>query len=160
MFALPIIFMLADRWCGGGLGWQSNFPGRPIYWVFLPLVALSVLIAGWPAGLISLGWIIWRSPGWSLFGGTMTPKNVKQIVGTFFRHCLILASLVIAGLVGVSLLQIFVAGIVFALIATGLAIWLNYMITYYPNKTWANTIVELSRGFAWGSLLIFVFTKF
>ena len=90
----------------------------------------------------------------------MTPKNAIQIQGTFFRHCLILTSMLIAGFVAISLIQTFVAGIVFAVIATVLAIWLNWMIVNYPNKTWANTVVELVRGFAWGSLMIFIFQKF
>jgi len=82
------IFAILDRWCGGGMGWRSTFRGRPIYYV-LPLIPVAWLI-DWRLGVILTGWVVWREPKWALFGGSLAPKGHKEILGTFYRHMLIL----------------------------------------------------------------------
>jgi hypothetical protein len=82
------IFAILDRWCGGGMGWRSTFRGRPIYYV-LPLIPVAWLI-DWRLGVILAGWIVWREPAWKMFGGSLAPKGRKEILGTFYRHLLIL----------------------------------------------------------------------
>jgi len=87
-FALIPAFAILDRWCGGGMGWRSTFRGRPIYYI-LPLIPVAWLI-DWRLGVILTGWIIWREPKWALFGGSLAPKGREEILGTFYRHLLIL----------------------------------------------------------------------
>jgi len=82
------IFAILDRWCGGGMGWRSTFRGRPIYYV-LPLIPVAWLI-DWRLGVILANWIVWREPAWKLFGGSLAPTGRKEILGTFYRHLLIL----------------------------------------------------------------------
>jgi hypothetical protein len=82
------IFAILDRWCGGGMGWRSTFRGRPIYYV-LPLIPVAWLI-DWRLSVILTGWVVWREPKWALFGGSLAPKGCKEILGTFYRHLLIL----------------------------------------------------------------------
>jgi hypothetical protein len=87
LFLIPL-FAILDRWCGGGMGWRSTFRGRPIYYV-LPLIPVAWLI-DWRLGVILTSWIVWREPAWNLFGGSLAPKGRKEILGTFYRHLLIL----------------------------------------------------------------------
>jgi hypothetical protein len=82
------IFAILDRWCGGGMGWKSTFRGRPIYYI-LPLIPVAWLI-DWRLGVILTGWCLWREPKWALFGGSLAPTGDKEILGTFYRHLLIL----------------------------------------------------------------------
>ena len=82
------IFAVLDRWCGGGMGWRSTFLGRPIYYI-LPLIPVAWLM-DWRLGVVLIGWVLWREPKWALFGGSLAPKGWKEIIGTFYRHLLIL----------------------------------------------------------------------
>jgi hypothetical protein len=81
-------FAILDRWCGGGMGWRSTFIGRPIYYVAALHPAAYLL--DWRLGVILTGWCLWRWPAWKLFGGSLAPRNRKEIEGTFYRHLLIM----------------------------------------------------------------------
>jgi hypothetical protein len=87
-FLLIPIFAILDRWCGGGMGWNYKFRGRPIYYI-LPLIPVAWLI-DWRLSVILTGWVVWREPKWALFGGSLAPTGRKEILGTFYRHLLIL----------------------------------------------------------------------
>lgn len=140
------LFAILDRWCGGGMGWRSTFRGRPIYYV-LPLIPVAWLI-DWRLGVILTGWVIWREPKWALFGGSLAPTGRKEILGTFYRHLLILpvglaawdASAIIQTLSAIHL-------IVWAMVATLLAVTNRI---YADEGSDINDIVELGRGAVFG----------
>ena len=140
------LFASLDRWCGGGMGWNYKFRGRPIYYV-LPLIPVAWLI-DWHLGAILTAWCVWREPAWKLFGGSLAPKGRKEILGTFYRHLLILP-VALAAWQSPTLIQVLIAIllIVWATVATSLAI---------DNRTMAdigddiNDKVELTRGAAFG----------
>jgi len=140
------IFAILDRWCGGGMGWRSTFRGRPIYYV-LPLIPVAWLI-DWRLSVILTGWCVWREPAWKLFGGSLAPRGRKEILGTFYRHLLILpvglaawdASAIIQTLSAIHL-------IVWAMVATLLAVTNRI---YADEGSDINDIVELGRGAVFG----------
>lgn len=145
------LFAILDRWCGGGMGWRWTFRGRPIYYV-LPLIALAFFIS-WQLGVVLLSWCIWREPKWALFGGSLAPIGRKEILGTFYRHLLILpVALVTVGLPLILQALVVMMLVIWAVYATGLAIM---------NRSSAdrgfddNDKIELVRGAFFG-LVAFV----
>ena len=140
------LFAILDRWCGGGMGWRSTFRGRPIYYV-LPLIPVAWLI-DWRLGVILTAWCVWREPAWKLFGGSLAPKGRKEILGTFYRHLLILP-VALATLQSPTVIQILIVIvlIVWAMIATKLAM-VNR--EYADKGSDINNIVELARGAVFG----------
>jgi len=140
------LFAILDRWCGGGMGWRSTFRGRPIYYVLL-LIPVAWLI-DWRVGAILIGWIVWREPAWNLFGGSLAPTGRKEILGTFYRHLLILpVALATWGAPVIVQVIIFLCLINWAIIATGLA---DVNRKYADEGSDANNIVELARGAVFG----------
>jgi hypothetical protein len=142
------LFAILDRWCGGGMGWRSTFRGRPIYYV-LPLIPVAWMI-DWRLGVILTGWCVWREPAWKLFGGSLAPKGLDQILGTFYRHLLILPVALAAwgASVIVQVLMVMLL-IIWAMAATLLAV---------TNRTLAdvgddiNDKVEAARGADFGAV--------
>lgn len=140
------IFAILDRWCGGGVGWRPTFIGRPIYYV-AALIPVAWLI-DWRLGVILTGWCVWREPKWALFGGSLAPTGREEILGTFYRHLLILP-VGLAALKSPTVIQVLIAVllIVWAMIATQLA----HINREYANKGRdINNIVELARGAGFG----------
>ncbi len=99
LISLVLYFAWADRFCGGGFNWKPSIPGRPIYYVLggvllafgaIRLLAFEIwkpeyaYISG-----AAIMWIVWRWPGWKLFGGSLAPSNSKEIWGTVLRHSLL-----------------------------------------------------------------------
>lgn len=140
------IFAILDRWCGGGMGWRSTFRGRPIYYVAALIPA--AFLWDWRLGVILIGWCVWREPKWALFGGSLAPTGRKEILGTFYRHLLILP-VGLAALKSPTVVQVLIAVllIVWAMIVTKLAM----VNRDYANKGRdINNIVELARGAGFG----------
>jgi undecaprenyl pyrophosphate phosphatase UppP len=101
-----------------------------------------------PGLALGVGWLAYRTPGWAVFGGSINPTHA-QIPGTLARHALAIIPAVIVGLAfhkdpGLSL----VMGAVFAVAATGLAVWYSGQVA--KGKPSANTYVELARGAVFG----------
>jgi hypothetical protein len=99
--ALMGTFAFFDRFCGGGLGWSSNFRGRPIYYVFGGVLFVEIVcrifsIDGLlPYCAATIMWCAWRWPGWKLFGGSLAPKTRREIAGTFLRHSLLFGTVLV-----------------------------------------------------------------
>jgi len=140
------IFAILDRWCGGGMGWRSTFRGRPIYYV-MTLSPVTMLI-DWRLYGILTAWCIWREPAWKLFGGSLAPKGRNEILGTFYRHLLILpVGLTAWGYPVILQALVFMLLVIWAMAATLSAV---------TNRTLAdvgddiNDKVEAMRGAAFG----------
>ena len=58
-----LTFMAANRFAGGGLGWQANFWGRPIYYA-APFIGLMLwpIFGAWEALALAVGFLLWRLP--------------------------------------------------------------------------------------------------
>lgn len=138
-------YALADRWSGGGLGWQyaskdhgGPLGGRPL-WYVAPLL----LAVGWLAGdLLGLGvafaWIVQRSLGFP--DGTLDGRNLPL---TFARHAIPLAGLAIAlPILGHTWLPALPL-VFYAAAATALSVELQ-------TNAEANATVEFARGAFWG----------
>ena len=149
------LFAILDRWCGGGVGWKYTFIGRPIYYVAALIPA--AFLWDWRLGVILTGWVIWREPKWALFGGSLAPKNEQEILGTFYRHLLILP-VALAALKSPTVIQILIVAllIVWAVVATQLA---KINREYADEGSDINNIVELVRGatFGWAAFGMFLF---
>lgn len=81
------LYAVADRFAGGG--WpalDAKLPGRAAFWGALACAGAGYLLAGAYGALMGLAFLIWRTPGWDIFGGSMTPTTAKGYVGTFLRH--------------------------------------------------------------------------
>ena len=150
------IFAILDRWCGGGVGWKYTFIGRPIYYVAALIPA--AFLWDWRLGVILTGWVIWREPKWKLFGGSLAPTGRKEILGTFYRHLLILP-VALAALKSPTVIQILIAVllILWTMIATQLAMTNR---EYANEGSDINNVVELTRGaaFGWAAYGILLFT--
>jgi hypothetical protein len=140
------IFAILDRWCGGGMGWRSTFRGRPLYYVAALHPAAYLL--DWRVGVILTGWVVWREPKWNLFGGSLAPKGRDEILGTFYRHLLILpVALATWGAPVIVQVITFFYLINWAIFATGLA---DLNRKYADEGRDANNIVEVGRGAFFG----------
>lgn len=139
---------IADRL----IGWGEWGRTKPV----LLTVALLVLCAfgfdlPWQSAVaFPVAFLIWRTPEWALFGGSINPKPNKAF-GTFLRHLLSLAFLIPAYLAGVPLLPVALCMAVFAASGTLLAIW-NYYKEAHINHT-----IEAIRGLTLGALLALAF---
>lgn len=140
------LFAILDRWCGGGMGWNYKFRGRPIYYV-LPLIPVAWLI-DWHLGAILTAWCVWREPAWKLFGGSLAPTGREEILGTFYRHLLILPVALAAWDASIARqVLVVIMLVIWAMTATA---------TATTNRTFAdegsdiNDIVELGRGAVFG----------
>ena len=148
--SLPLIMGAADRWCGGGLGWKSSYPGRPIYYAAILLPGFFLIHLGW----VYLFWLMWRSLSWNLFGGAFDPKNLDQVKGLFAHHLLLVVGLLWASdlqhgpsplYLGISLF----GGLIFALTAACSSALLNP----WPK---ANPYLEVGRGVLFGALMMWL----
>lgn len=124
-----------------------------------PVIATVLALAGdawgahlpWPTLVtLPLAFLAWRTPPWGWLGGSINPAPTKA-AGTFFRHLLALAFLVPAYFAHASLPISAAVIVVFALVATALAVF-----NYY-NKSHANQTIEFSRGVALGVALVVIF---
>jgi hypothetical protein len=128
------------------MGWRSTFRGRPIYYV-LPLIPVAWLI-DWRLGVILTGWVVWREPAWKLFGGSLAPKGRKEILGTFYRHLLILPVGLAAW--GATFAQ-YIFFVVLLILWAGHATYLATLNRAHADLgTDFNDIVELIRGAVFG----------
>lgn len=97
LICLMMIYSYADRFAGGGAGWQKlgkdhggPLGSRPLYWAALISGAIVWMSFGWPAALIgTLTLLIWRGPGWKVFGrGGLAPQSVSDGAMLALRHAL------------------------------------------------------------------------
>lgn len=104
LVVLILLYALADRFSGGGLGWPKlGLRGRPLWYAGPIAGLLTTLVAGWQIGLIaSLSFMIWRSPGWKLGSrGGLAPQTSLDVATLAVRHGLagvLLPMAVMAGL--------------------------------------------------------------
>lgn len=104
LVVLILLFAVADRFSGGGLGWtRLGLRGRPLWYAGPIAGLLTTLVAGWQIGLIAgLTFMIWRSPGWKLGSrGGLAPQTSFDVAALALRHCLagvLLPMAVMAGL--------------------------------------------------------------
>ena len=90
LFLFVLAFLVADRFSGGGLGWEKNskdhggpIGGRPIYYAGLALLVLAYFLFGWKYAVMTLGFTFWRLDGWK---GHLTPATGKETFQLFLRH--------------------------------------------------------------------------
>lgn len=149
--ALSAACAAADRLIGWG-GWGRTIP------VALTILALAG-IAYWmglpPAGVATfpLAFLAWRTPGWTLFGGSINPAPGKAIF-TFFRHALAFAFLGPAYLSGLELAPVALAIGGFAAGATLLGV-INYLTLAKRNgliETLRGALLGISLAFGYGLL--------
>lgn len=104
LVVLILLFALADRFSGGGLGWPNlKLSGRPLWYAGPIAGVLTTLVAGWQIGLIAaMTFMIWRSPGWKLGSrGGLAPQTTLDVAALAVRHGLagvLLPMAVMAGL--------------------------------------------------------------
>lgn len=160
LFALVPLYALADSFAGGSLGSKAKaldekLPGRAAFWG-----AVVCAVAGWLAGgpwcaAVALAWLIYRSPGWKVFGGSATPVGAKEIAGTFARH--LLALLAVLPVYWAHKDVVMAAGWfgLFAVAATSLSVAYGELNREAgergePIDPGVNTKIELARGAAFG----------
>ncbi len=153
MFLLPFIFGFADRFSGGGFGWETlktkiKIPGRGIHYVTMALLAYAYFLA--PALLIPfVSWCIYRNfpGGWKVFGGKIDPKTPKELVGTFASHLIPSNIIFIASLINHTSNILAAEMVIYPILATVLG-WM-----YAHNKIKNYAVVETVRGFIFGLIL-------
>lgn len=154
-------YAVADAFAGGSLGgWakrlDDKLPGRAAFWGAL-LVALVGLLAIGPWGAaIGLVWLIYRTPGWRIFGGSATPVGIDEIAGTLARHMIALLALVVVYWAKGPLAPAAMIFVAYAVFATILAAWYGQRKADAfhrgePIREADNTTVEVFRGAAFGA---------
>jgi hypothetical protein len=157
---LAVAYALADRFAGGG--WpelDKKLLGRAAFWGALVCAGLGFLMLGLGGALGGLAWLIYRTPGWRVFGGSATPVGAREIAGTFARH-LIAAPLValVAYWAGHEPLKAAICMGAFAAVGTVLAVQYGAAneaaanAGQFINKR-INERLELIRGAAFGVAL-------
>ena len=156
---LILVYALADRFAGGG--WpklDDKLPGRGAFWGALVGAGIGWLTLGVFGAVAGLAWLIWRTPAWAIFGGSMAPRTVPKLLGTVARHAIVIPLLALAAYWGGydPLIAAVLAG-VFAIGATALAVYLAFEVSVAEAKGVSlgsqNTHVELARGALFGSIV-------
>lgn len=159
---LSVAYAAADRFSGGGLGWEKLkhdgggfLRGRPIYYA-IPLLAGVTYLADPHNTWLWLGllaWALWRLPGWKLFGGRMDPKTTSELAGTYVRHSVVFLALVATLAVNgkMSILDGTGIAIVYPMVATGLGVYLRWFKDHDGHDV--NWVVEVARGTVFGTIL-------
>lgn len=166
---LVLLYAAADRvW---GMERSEAWKKRPLK--VLILAALVIVSAG--LALIAYGdpmkialaaglgaaWMVYRSPGWDIFGGSMDPANLREIAGLFLRQLLAMPCLALpAYWAGASWLTGIYTGAVFAVFATQLGVWLRSEVVKAERADEPlgeqNTVVELLRGGVYGVATVLI----
>lgn len=159
-----ILYALADRFSGGGLGWErlkhdggGFLRGRPLYYAFLglliPSVAANYLIPHGELFLYGLSaWVVWRSPGWHFLGGTLNPKTPRELFGTFLRHFVFIMPVYIWLMADTNIVwwAPVIAMTAWAAASAASAYFVSYN---QEDGSDLNYAVELTRGTLYGSFL-------
>lgn len=159
-FLLIPAYAVADSWAGGSLGraakrLDEKLPGRAAFWGALLAAVVGFLTIGPWAAAVGLAWLIYRSPGWRVFGGSATPEGAAQIMGTLLRHAMALLALLPVYWAGRPILIGVIAFGAYALAATMLAVSYGAAnrrarMAAEPIDPGLNTKVELIRGALFG----------
>jgi len=157
----PIAFAMGDRFCGGGMGWNPAWKGRPIYYMG-PLIIFYCL--SYQHGILGLAWVFWRSFAWkAIFNACINPQNRREFLALSARHCAFLLTPFLAWYTIVEIFfqmdlsslalrsVLFVAS--FSIISALYGLFWGKM---FPKKD-LNSTVEWSRGMLYGSLCVFFF---
>lgn len=162
LLALPILFAWADRFIGGGFGWEKwgrdnggPLRGGPAPYAMLALFPACWFIGGAPLLCAAISWMAYRRAfGWSLGGSSaMTPVSGKDHVVAFVRHGFVAIFMALFWVVGEANgwgeygSRAFVAGgLVFAAVATLLA-------SLYARQKITDLAHEAVRGAVFGYAL-------
>lgn len=160
LFALVPLYAVADSFAGGSLGSKAKalderLPGRAAFWGALLCAGAGWLLAGVPGALMGLVWLIYRSPGWKVFGGSATPVGARAIAGTFARHLLAMLALPVVFWAGKSVALGAIAFMAYAISSTAVAIWYAERVEEAaergePIDPDDNRFLELFRGALFG----------
>jgi len=142
-----ILFALADRFCGGGLGWRSTFPGRPLYYALVVLPAALWFVSPALSLASALALVVWRSGSWRWFGASLAPSTTSEVFGTWVRHLLIIP----AFLAVLPWPDALIRANAFAVVATGAGCLLRLESDRGRD---VNAWVEAIRGATLGLLLV------
>lgn len=176
---------LEDRWIGSGDKWPGT-PRRGRTPAFLAALAgfLAVALAmglptvQWPwrpdtpgsafakayapTLMFALSFLMWRCAfGWRAFGGSMVPTRA-QIPGTFVRHAVSLFYLLPAAAWGLSLIWVGAWMLIFAALATNLALYNaeNYVSDFGNRQAFVESVrghvhgICVAVAFAGGAILL------
>lgn len=150
---LAVLFALADRWNGGGLGWNrltvdhgGRLHGRPVYYSALPLALACYLIGGGFALVIAAAWMVYRSA----LGFPTDTLTGEDLPATWMHHLIIGAFAAIAVLMlGLPVVCVLPFAL-YVVAAVVLAKWNGDAIKRHGD---VNGRVELVRGWAFGLAL-------
>lgn len=158
---LVLVYAAADRFAGGGAPrLDAKLPGRAAFWGALVAALLGWFLLGRYGVLCAGAWLIWRTPAWDVFGGSMTPKTSGQIAGTFLRHFVLIVPLgaLAAYFTDRDPLTGAAPFAAFAVFATLLAVWYGRAeakaIRNGEPIGNQNVVVELLRGAAFGVAVV------
>ena len=149
ILAITAICGLADRAIVKGHWGRS----KPVLVAAAALIAVCYFLGNLallPAILFALAFLIWRTPGWKTFGGSLDPRTNKELFGTFLRHSVLASGyLLVAYFAGASIIATVGAIVSFGLCATLLA---RHLAIRYDQGLDRNYVVELYRGLVHGLL--------
>lgn len=172
-------FSVADRFAGGGYGWdvlknKYHFPSNPGPYATLLMVALmyGISVAVVPQAvlvlpLIALFWGVYRKLGFNTFGGDLTPHGTSETIGTLIIHLvpavfvgiLFLISTANSWVLGLPLIPFVVCYIIYGTFATKLAI--DYAkqddelkAKGLPEPASVNDKLEKTRGMFFGLMTV------
>lgn len=153
LLALVAMYLVADRWSGGGFGWDrlthdhgGPLRGRPLAYAGLALLIILSLI-NWRYGVLSLSFVWWRAFGWKDTGGSMTPHTAEETFRLFLRHMYAAVALPLAYYLGLNWKIGLITLPLWAAAAALLGYWLA---KGYDKGVDRNPIVESGRGALFG----------
>jgi hypothetical protein len=146
-------FGLADRFIGGGLGWEKltkdhggPLGGRPIYYIAAPLLALCYALGGWHVAVLGVAWGVYRAA----FGFPDDTTTGRDLKSTWLHHLIMSAFGVLAVLVYGWPFVAAVPFVIYAGVAVALAKWNGDAIKKHGD---INGTVEFLRGWMFGTFL-------
>lgn len=148
LVGLTILVSWADRFSGGGAGWDPKWPGKPLWYATLAMFPYAYLSGNW---WMPLSFFIWRTPAWRILGsvGGMTPTNLKDTLLLAIRHSLIFIALPLYFFSGHTISQTLLLLCLLSIWVGGSA-FLAAIMGSDENPSSVNGLVELARGWILG----------
>lgn len=162
LILLVVLFAIADRFAGGGFGWNQlahdhggPLRGRPIYYSALAMMIASVAIMHHASALgFGMAFLLWRLPGWDIgLHDGLTPKTGEDFVFAIIRHLLALIVVPFAMLMGHDWKIAAQAATAFAVIAAMLGMVNG---SFAKKGKDINYMIETARGAVFGLMVVLI----
>lgn len=152
---LALLYLWADRFIGGGMGWQKlghdhggPLRGGPGPYAFAVLTLAGWFTGGWPFVIAAVAWSTWRRVfGWKLAGHSAMTPGPGEWEYALVRHSYLAVLLAAAHAFNLVPISFVYAGVVHA-------IWATVVGRLLADKIISNNLAEMIRSLPFAILIV------